>query len=98
MRCFVYRLWEWLHSVFPAALVTIEIAIVGLIVSWLQLRYMQRRDKLIDIRDGWTETHKLMLAFRFKRELLSDSSLAFPQTAEAARVTLEALHNLKGQT
>jgi hypothetical protein len=90
-------MWERLHAVFPAAIVTIEIAIVGLIVSWLQLRYMQQRDRDIDTRDGWTQTHRMMMTFRFKRELLNDPNLAFPQSAEAARVALESLHNLKGQ-
>ena len=70
LKCFLEQLWIWLHPAFTAALVTIEIAIVGLLVSWRQLRYMQQRDAELDIRNGWIETHKLMMTFRFKRGLL----------------------------
>jgi hypothetical protein len=64
MQYFAYRVWEWVQAIFSAALVTIAIAIVGLIISWLQLRYMQRRDKLIDIGESRTETRKLMITLR----------------------------------
>jgi hypothetical protein len=89
--------WEWVHPAFTAALVTVEIALVGLWVSWGQLQYMQRRDKAVDIREGWAETHKLMIAFRFKRELLNNANVSYPMNAENAIATLEALHVLKAQ-
>lgn len=78
---------------------TIEIALVGLVVSWLQYRYMKKRDRDIDIRDGWTETHKLMMAFRFKRDVWNLNLSAFPNSkyAEAGLIALESLHDLKGQ-
>jgi hypothetical protein len=100
MPSVVCRVWEWLRAASPAPLVTIEVAVVGLIVSWLQLRYMKRRDKDIDIRNGWTETHKLMMTFRFKRESLNLINLIYGGNGEVVRaeaqITSEALHNLKG--
>jgi hypothetical protein len=92
------HIWLRLHAPFTAALVTVEIAIVGLIISWLQLRYMQRRDADLDIRNGWTETHKLMMTFRFKRGSLQMSYFATSSArADAAIAASESLHNLKGQ-
>ena len=98
MQSFLCRLSEGLQSVSLATLVTIEVTIVGLIVSWLQLRYMQRRDKELDIRNGWTETHKLMMNFRFKRELLNQQEFAtYPKSLEVVPAVSESLHQLKGQ-
>ena len=101
MHLLFCRVWEWLRAASPAPLVTIEIAIVGLIVSWLQLRYMQRRDKEIDMRNSWTDTHKLMMTFRFRRESLSLVERMYGGNGEVVRaealVTSESLHNLKGQ-
>ena len=94
---FLRRMWEWLLSASPAPLVTVEIAVVGLIVSWMQLRYAQRRDKTIDIRNCWAETHKLMVIFRFKRELLNHPNQTYPASAEIVIATLESLHLLKAQ-
>lgn len=91
---------NWLHSVFawfPAALVSIEVAIVGLIVAWQQLRYMQRRDRKLDLRNAWAETHKLMMTFRFRRGLLEMASGTVAEIKAVAEHALEALHNLKGQ-
>jgi hypothetical protein len=100
MQSCLYPVWEILRSAASTALV---IAGVGLIVSWLQYLYMKKRDRDVDIRNGWTETHKLMVTFRFKRDVwklnlsafLSDSHAS--KYAEAGLVAMEALHNLKGQ-
>jgi hypothetical protein len=97
MRDFLYHVWEWIRAASPAPLVTIEIAIVGLIVSWWQLRYAKQRDRDIDIRNSWTELHKLMTAFRFKRELLNQTELTYPKHGEAIIMVSESLHNLRGQ-
>jgi hypothetical protein len=97
MQSIVCRIWEWLSSASPAPLVTIEVAIVGLIVSWWQLRYMKRRDRETDIRNDWTETHKAMITFRFKRELLNLPDLVYPRSAEFAVAAQESLHILKSQ-
>lgn len=78
VQYFLWQVWGGLHAAFPAALVATEIALIGLFVSWRQLRYMQKRDKDLDIRNGWEETHKLMMTFRFKRELLNRADMATP--------------------
>lgn len=98
LQCFLWHAWGCLHAAFPAALVAIEIALIGLFISWRQLRYMQRRDRDLDIRNVWVETHKLMLTFRFRRELLNLPDFhAYPKSAEGAIAVSESLHNLKGQ-
>ncbi len=97
LQSFLYRVCEWLRAASPAPLVTIEIAIVGLIVSGLQMRYMKRRDKVIDIRNAWTDMHKLMLTFRFKRMLLNQSDGTYPGIAQTLIAVSESLHNLRGQ-
>jgi hypothetical protein len=94
----LYPIWEWLRAGSTAALVTVEIAGVGAIIAWRQLVYAQQRDKDLDIRNGWTETHKLIMTFRFKREILNAPFNAdYPRSADAAIAALESLHNLKGQ-
>jgi hypothetical protein len=97
MREFLHHMWESIRAASPAPLVTIEIAIVGLIVSWWQLRYAKKRDRAIDARNSWTELHKLMTSFRFKRELLNQTELTYPKFGEAILVASESLHDLKGQ-
>jgi hypothetical protein len=97
IMAFLRRVWEWLQSASPAPLVTVEIALVGLIVSWMQLRYAQRRDRAIDIRNSWAKTHKLMTIFRFKRELLIHPNQTYPASADIAIAALESLHLLKAQ-
>ncbi len=94
---FLEWIWRWLCSTSPAPLVTVEVALVGLLVAWLQLRYMKQRDHTIDIRDGWAETHKLMVIFRFKRELLNLPNQIYPASAAIAIETSESLHLLKAQ-
>src|ERR1035441_9709554 len=97
VRTLLWNFWAWIHPAFTAALIAIEIALVGLFVSWRQLQYMQRRDKAIDIRDSWAETHKLMMIFRFKRELLNRPNLPYPMSADNAIAASESLHVLKGE-
>jgi hypothetical protein len=98
MHALICLVWNPLRMLSLAPLVTIEVAVVGLIVSWLQLRYMKRRDHELDIRNGWVEIHKLMRTFRFKRELLNNKeSLNQPNSSAFAMEALESLHNLKGQ-
>jgi hypothetical protein len=92
-----YRAWMWIQPAFQAAVVTIEVTIVGIVVSWLQLSYMKNRDKELDARGSWAETHRLMMIFRFKRELLNQANIAYPASAENAINALESLHVLKGQ-
>lgn len=102
MGSWLHSAFEWLSIVGPfVAVVSVEVAIVGAIVAYLQLRYAKRRDKAMDTRSAWTEIHKAMLEFRFRREILNNPD---PRNwgntgaeAEAAVEALEALHNLKGQ-
>src|ERR1035438_5008675 len=82
MRSLLWHVWGWMQPAFTAALVTIEVALVGLFVSWRQLQYMQQRDDAVDIRGSWAETHKRMIVFRFKRELLNQANLSYPMSAE----------------
>jgi hypothetical protein len=99
MKPCLHDLWNLLHPIASAAMVTVEVAVVGLLVSWQQYRYMKRRDREIDIRGGWTETHKLMMTFRFKREIwkLNLSTLPNAEYVGAGLAALESFHNLKGQ-
>ena len=97
VRTLLWNFWAWIHPAFTAALIAIEIAQVGLFVSWRQLQYMQQRDDAVDIRGSWAETHKRMIVFRFKRELLNQANLSYPMSADNAIAALEALHVLKGQ-
>lgn len=76
--------------------VSIEIAAVGVWVSWMQLRYLKKRDQALDIQNAWTETHRLMIGFRFKRELLNLPDISYPQTTRNAIDSMESLHVLKG--
>jgi hypothetical protein len=75
----------------------IAVAVVSIIVSYMQLKYMKRRDKLADLKEGWTETHKLMMKFVFRRELLNQPPPGTGETLVAASNAFEALHDLKGQ-
>ncbi|MGO8720961.1 MAG: hypothetical protein ACLQMO_17365 [Acidobacteriaceae bacterium] len=98
MHTLICLVWKHLRVLSLAPLVTIEVAVVGLIVSWLQLRYMKRRDHELDIRNGWVEIHKLMRTFRFKRELLlNKENLKQSNRSGFDMDALESLHNLKGQ-
>jgi hypothetical protein len=98
MQILIGSVWQHLRVLSLAPLVTIEVAVVGLVVSWLQLRYAKQRDHDLDIRNGWVELHKLMRTFRFKRELLNNKqNLNHPDSSEFAMDALESLHNLKGQ-
>jgi hypothetical protein len=97
MRSVLWHVWEWIHPALKAAFVAISIAIIGLFVSWKQLQYMQKRDEALDIRDSWTETHKLMITFRFKREQLNLPNMTYPMSANNAIAASEALHDLKAQ-
>jgi hypothetical protein len=94
----VHDFWMSTEStLLSGTLISIEIAVIALIIAWLQLNYAQRRDRELDIRNGWSETHKLMVLFRFKRELLNMPNLVYPQSEAFAIAALEALHVLKGQ-
>jgi hypothetical protein len=75
----------------------ISVAVVSAIVSYMQLRYMKQRDNAADLRNGWTETHKLMMKFVYLRELLNQPSPSVGETFAAASNALGALHDLKGQ-
>ena len=97
MQPLVSQIWKWAQAAFPSAFVAIEVAMVGLFVSWLQLRYVRLRDKNLDTRNGWTDMHKAMLAFRFKREMLNQSPGVYPEIRDAMVAVSESLHNLRGQ-
>lgn len=75
--------------------ISVEVALVGSFISWLQLRYMKRRDKTLDERSGWAEVHKAMLEFRFRREILNNPK--WQDGGTAVIKASEALHKLKGQ-
>jgi hypothetical protein len=93
---FFHLIWPHLKAALEATYVSIEIAIVGAFIAWLQLRYAKKRDKELDIRNSWEKIHKVMMEFRFRRECLNS-----PPPGQHAGMwiaeTLEALHNIRGQ-
>ena len=104
MHSLFSEFWAWVQAclvrmepAFSVAPVAIEIAAMGLLISWLQLRYMKRRDAAIDKMSIWAETHKLMVIFRFKREMLNRPSLEYPTSVNSAIAAIESFHVLKGQ-
>jgi hypothetical protein len=85
-----------LKAAFEATAVSIEIAIVGAFIAWLQLRYAKKRDQALDLRNNWEKIHKAMMEFRFRRELLNNPPPGHV-TETFVVGTLEALHNIRGQ-
>lgn len=73
----------------------IEIALMGLLISWGQLRYAQRRDKKVDERNAWEKVHKAMIDFRLRRELLNSG--VGKMQSDLILDALIALHQLRGQ-
>ena len=51
MQSFLGRVWEWLRSDSLAPLVTLEVAVVGLIVSWLLGAPGSRRFSVANLGD-----------------------------------------------
>jgi len=80
-----------------AALVSIEVAVVGLIIAWLQLEYAKRRDKLLDFKSAWTEVHKAMMDFRLKQAILDHPDYWGKTPEQAAIDAFSSLHFLRGQ-
>ena len=66
-----HLIWTHLSVALAATYVSVEIAVVGAIIAWLQLRYAKSRDKKLDIRNSWEQIHKAMLEFRLRREVLN---------------------------
>lgn len=89
---------SWLHlrDVLSATWVTIEIAIVGAIVAFLQLRYAQNRDKKVDERTNWEKVHKAMIEFRVRRELFNNPFGGMDEAPLALEAFL-ALNQLRAQ-
>jgi hypothetical protein len=88
---------NWLHlkEILSATAVGIEIAVVGAVIAMLQLVYAQKRDRAVDTRNAWTEIHKAMMEFRFRRELLNQP-FGEPQIGSAIDA-FSALYHLRGQ-
>ena len=85
-----------LRDVLSATWVTIEIAIVGAIVAFLQLRYAQNRDKKLDERTNWEKVHKAMIEFRVRRELFNNPFGGMDEVPLALEAFL-ALNQLRAQ-
>ena len=96
MNCFLL-IWPHLKEALEATYVSIEIAAVGAIIAWLQLRYAKNRDKTLDIRNSWEKIHHAMLEFRLRREVLNHPDHWAKEPGAAALEAFEALHNIKGQ-
>jgi hypothetical protein len=96
MNCF-YLIWPHLKGAFEATYVSIEIAAIGAIIAWLQLRYAKNRDRILDIKNSWEKIHKTMLEFRLRREVLNHPELWAKEPGAAALEAFQALHNIKGQ-
>jgi hypothetical protein len=77
-----------------ATYVSIEIAVVGATIAWLQLNYAKKRDATLDTRNQWEQIHRTMLEFRFRREILN---LPMGLTNEDLIQTSHALHMLRGE-
>jgi hypothetical protein len=86
-----------LAKALQATYVSVEIAVVGAIIAWLQLRYAKKRDAALDSRNQWEKIHKAMLEFRFGREVLNTPVDFGLSGSEAALETAHALHMLHGE-
>jgi hypothetical protein len=93
----LHSIWFHLEHVLEATYVSIEIAIVGAVIAWLQLRYAKDRDKKLDIRNDWEKVHKAMMEFALRREVLNHPEYWNKEAGAAALDAFESLHNLKGQ-
>jgi hypothetical protein len=100
MNCF-HLIWPHVAKALEATYVSIEIAVVGAIIAYLQLAYAKKRDATLDARNQWEKIHKAMMEFRFRREMLdypSFSSYDGGVIAETRAVeAFHALHMLKGE-
>jgi len=99
MNCF-HLIWPYLKEALDATCVSIEIAVVGAIIAWLQLSYAKNHDKALDIRNSWGKIHEAMVEFRFRREMLNNPPpWANDPEAVALAATLAALalNNIRGQ-
>lgn len=96
MNC-LYPIWPYLKAALEATAVSIEIAIVGTVIAWLQLRYAKNRDNALDIRNSWEKIHKAMLKFKLRREVLNHPERWGKEPGAAALEALEALYKIKGQ-
>lgn len=100
MNCF-HLIWPHAAKALEATYVSIEIAVVGAIIAYLQLAYAKRRDAKLDARNQWEEIHKAMIEFRFRREILNSpviSSYDGGVIVEARAVEAShSLHMLRGE-
>jgi hypothetical protein len=69
MNC-LHLIWPYVAKALEATYFAIEIALIGAFIAWLQLRYAKKRDATLDARNQWEKTHRAMMEFRFRQELL----------------------------
>ena len=98
MNCF-HLIWPFVAKALEATYVSIEIAVVGAIIAWLQLNYAKRRDAALDARNQWEKIHKAMMEFRFRREVVNMPSIAGQSgvSSESVLETAHALHMLRAE-
>jgi hypothetical protein len=98
MNCF-HLIWPNVAKALEATYVSIEIAVVGAIIAWLQLEYAKRRDATLDARNQWDKIHRAMMEFRFRREVVNAPALAgqFGVSSESVLEAAHALHMLRAE-
>jgi hypothetical protein len=99
---YFHVIWPYVAKALEATAVSIEIAVVGAIIAWLQLGYAKKRDATLDTRNQWEKIHKAMLEFRFRREILNspgpfDSFNMGMMTEARVHESAHALHMLRGE-
>lgn len=68
---YLHLIWSHVAQALEVGYVSIEIALVGAGIAWLQLRYAKKRDATLDARSQWEKLHKAMMEFRFRGEILN---------------------------
>jgi hypothetical protein len=96
MNCF-HLIWPHVAKALEATYVSIEIAVVGAIIAWLQLDYAKKRDAKLDARNQWEKIHRAMMEFRFRREILNMPVDHGISESEAAVEVSHTLHMLRGE-
>jgi len=87
-------IWHYVAKFLEATAISIEIALVGAVIAWLQLDYAKKRDATLDARNQWEKIDKAMLEFRFRREILNTAmGLTNADVIQAAH----AVHMLRGE-
>jgi len=96
MNCF-HLLWPHVVKALEATYVSIEIAVVGAIIAWLQLDYAKKRDAKLDDRSQWEKIHRAMVEFRFRREVFNIPGGYGLSDSETAVEVSHALHMLRSE-